>query len=321
MSLGDISADKIGARQLDLKAVEGVAGGLGQSVGSATGVNVAPGNGVTGAIDINGLKPKTITLANDDSALSVAAKINAEKSVTGVEATAKTSVKIDTSTLSADGTFSFNLNGQAISGNATSTDMSSVAASINDKSTTTGVSATIDDAGDLILSNNDGADIKIDTVQINGGVDGGTVTAFALDANGVAETTGITLEDDTGGDDATASEAATFAGTIKLSSTATFSATANSTTLAGDLNTNNSALINVDTVDLSTVAGSQNALSIIDSALAQIDDSRADLGAIQNRFGHTISNLANISENVAASRSRIQDTDFATETAQMTKNQ
>ncbi|MBB1291265.1 flagellin [Pseudoalteromonas sp. SR43-6] len=87
------------------------------------------------------------------------------------------------------------------------------------------------------------------------------------------------------------------------------------------MNTNSSELINVDTIDLSTADGSQNALSIIDSALAQIDDSRADLGALQNRFGHTISNLANISENVSASRSRIQDTDFATETAEMTKNQ
>ncbi|MBB1291268.1 hypothetical protein H5085_19625, partial [Pseudoalteromonas sp. SR43-6] len=248
MSLGDISADQIGARQLDLKAVEGVAGGLGQSVGSAAGDNVGPGNGVTGSIDINGLKPKSILLTNDDTALTVAAKINAEKSTTGVEATAQTGVKIDTSSLSADGTFSFNLNGQAISGNATNSDMTSVAASINDKSTTTGVSATIDDAGDLILSNNDGADIKIDTVQINGGVDGGTVTAFALDAKGVAETTGIVLEDDTAGDDAASgSEAATFAGTVKLSSTATFSATASDTSLAGDLNTNSSELINVDT--------------------------------------------------------------------------
>ncbi|MDQ9094241.1 flagellin hook IN motif-containing protein, partial [Pseudoalteromonas haloplanktis] len=184
--------------QLDLKAVEGVAGGLGQSVGSATGVNSGPGNGVTGSIDINGLKPVSITLANDDSAQTVAAKINAEKSTTGVEATAQTSVKIDTSTLTADGTFSFNLNGQSISANATDEDMTSVAAAINDKSTSTGVSATIDDAGDLILSNNDGADIKIDTVTINGGVDGANVTAYALDAKGVAETTGIVLEDDSG---------------------------------------------------------------------------------------------------------------------------
>ncbi len=325
MSLGDISADKIGARQLDLKADESATGGLGQSVGAASTSNTPPGNGVAAnsTIAINGLKPKTITLAANDSALNIAAKINAEKSTTGVEATAQTGVKIDTSTLSANGTFSFNLNGEAISANATNSDMTSVASAINEKSTTTGVSAEINTDGDLILSNNDGADIKIDTVAINGGVDGGTVEAFALDAKGVAETTGITLEDDTGNDNAGASsaEAATFAGTVKLSSTATFSATTSDTLLAGDTNTNNSELINVDTVDLSTADGSQNALSIIDSALAQIDDSRADLGALQNRFGHTISNLANISENVSASRSRIQDTDFATETAQMTKNQ
>ncbi len=77
----------------------------------------------------------------------------------------------------------------------------------------------------------------------------------------------------------------------------------------------------VDTIDVSTQAGSQRALSLIDSAISDIDSQRADLGAVQNRFGHTISNLANISENVSASRSRIQDTDFATETAEMTKNQ
>jgi len=62
-------------------------------------------------------------------------------------------------------------------------------------------------------------------------------------------------------------------------------------------------------------------LAVIDGALAQIDSSRAGLGAVQNRFSYTISNLSNISENVSASRSRIQDTDFAVETAQMTKNQ
>jgi len=62
-------------------------------------------------------------------------------------------------------------------------------------------------------------------------------------------------------------------------------------------------------------------VTIIDNALSEISDSRAYLGAIQNRFSHTISNLANVSENVSASRSRIEDTDFAVETAQMTKNQ
>ena len=55
--------------------------------------------------------------------------------------------------------------------------------------------------------------------------------------------------------------------------------------------------------------------------MSEINNSRADLGALQNRFNHTINNLSNIQENVSASRSRIQDTDFAVETAQMTKNQ
>jgi len=77
----------------------------------------------------------------------------------------------------------------------------------------------------------------------------------------------------------------------------------------------------VDDIDISDQIGSSAAVSIIDNALAEISDSRANLGAIQNRFSHTINNLANVQENVSASRSRIQDTDFAAETAAMTKNQ
>lgn len=84
-----------------------------------------------------------------------------------------------------------------------------------------------------------------------------------------------------------------------------------------------SKLTAVEDIDISgsTSAGAQNAIKTIDAALAQIDAQRADLGAVQNRFGHTISNLANVSENVSASKSRIQDTDYAAETAKLTKNQ
>ena len=77
----------------------------------------------------------------------------------------------------------------------------------------------------------------------------------------------------------------------------------------------------VAAIDISTVAGAQLAIDSVDGAIKLVDTERAKLGAVQNRFGHTISNLANIQENVSASRSRIQDTDFATETAEMTKNQ
>ena len=70
-----------------------------------------------------------------------------------------------------------------------------------------------------------------------------------------------------------------------------------------------------------TAASAQSAIGQIDLAIAAVDTQRADLGAVQNRFEHTISNLANVQENVSASRSRIRDTDFATETAAMTRNQ
>ncbi|EGU48239.1 flagellin [Vibrio ichthyoenteri ATCC 700023] len=79
--------------------------------------------------------------------------------------------------------------------------------------------------------------------------------------------------------------------------------------------------VTVADVDVSTVAGSQMAVSVIDSALKSVDSQRASLGAFQNRFDHAISNLDNINENVNASRGRIRDTDYAKETTQMTKSQ
>ena len=77
----------------------------------------------------------------------------------------------------------------------------------------------------------------------------------------------------------------------------------------------------VSEVDISTAEGAQRALAVLDSALAGIDAQRADLGAVQNRFDNTINNLQNISENASAARSRIMDTDYAAETANLSKNQ
>nr|WP_316851851.1 flagellin [Pseudomonas alcaligenes] len=82
-----------------------------------------------------------------------------------------------------------------------------------------------------------------------------------------------------------------------------------------------SALEAVDTVDIGTAIGAQNALGIISAAISNIDSQRAQLGAVQNRFDNTIANLQNISENASAARSRIRDTDFAAETSELTKNQ
>jgi flagellin len=82
-----------------------------------------------------------------------------------------------------------------------------------------------------------------------------------------------------------------------------------------------SALDSVAEVDVGTAIDAQNALGIISGAISNIDSQRAQLGAVQNRFENTISNLQNISENASAARSRIRDTDYAAETSELTKNQ
>lgn len=92
--------------------------------------------------------------------------------------------------------------------------------------------------------------------------------------------------------------------------------------LASDLGLSSEGVhTTVQDIDMRTVAGSQNAVSIVDAALKYVDSQRSDLGAKQNRLSHSISNLANVQENVDASNSRIKDTDFARETTQMTKAQ
>jgi len=81
------------------------------------------------------------------------------------------------------------------------------------------------------------------------------------------------------------------------------------------------ALTSMDEVDISTVTGANDAITVIDGALSQVGSIRGDLGAIQNRFESTISNLQNVSENISAARARIMDADFAAETAALTKAQ
>lgn len=82
-----------------------------------------------------------------------------------------------------------------------------------------------------------------------------------------------------------------------------------------------STAVTLTDLDISTFAGSQQALEIVDKALTAVNSSRADMGAVQNRFTSTIANLSATSENLSASRSRIRDTDYAKETAELTRTQ
>lgn len=79
--------------------------------------------------------------------------------------------------------------------------------------------------------------------------------------------------------------------------------------------------LSVGSVDISTAAGASGAITSIDTAISTIGAQRASLGALQNRFQSTIRNLSTVSENLSGAQSRIRDTDFASETANLTRNQ
>jgi len=311
LGIGSTKASEIGTKRFDLS---GATVGLGEASAAGTAAAVATaGNGVTNAgLSITGKSglPVAIPTTAGTSAASLADTINASTSKTGITADAKSQVQL--TGLTAAGAMSFNLNGSVIAANPDSTsDYAAIAAAVNEKSGSTGVSANLTDNGTLVLTDDSGADIKIDDFTSSGDI---VATGLNYDTSATGSTA-ITL---TG---AGATNSTVVAGTLRLNSTESFAVTSNDATLGANTAVNVSANVNVDNVDLGTQASAQSAIDVIDSAISQIDAQRASLGALQNRFSHTISNLANIQENVAASRGRIQDADFAIETANMTKNQ
>lgn len=157
---------------------------------------------------------------------------------------------------------------------------------------------------------------------------GGTVglydtTSIRLNAAGDSALEGTDLDD-----------SATVQGSISLSSSKLFSVTQLGTELAAPpatattwttndnyFTTGAAVLSTVSNVDLRTQSGASTAISVLDGAIEKISSMRADLGAIENRLSHTVSNLMNIAENTADSRSRINDADYSVESANLAKAQ
>jgi len=216
--------------------------------------------------------------------------------------------------VSASGTVSFSINGggtaTSVSAAVTTGDLTALATAINDVAGKTGVSATLSsDKASVIIKQSEGKDVIIEgftnsaagTVQVKGSAAAATNQALT---SGVADSTRI-------------------AGQVTLSADSGFTAVSSVgvDVIVGGTTTTASTASLLSSVDISTVNGANTAIDIIDASLAQINRMRAGLGAIQNRFSNTIQNLQTTTENLTASRSRIQDADFATETAAMTRSQ
>ena len=301
--LDNISADQIGSDKYD-------------TTGSITGgIVTGATNGVSGVVAGDGFKISSnggnataaITYSADATSKDIATAINTATSdnSVGVKAEVKNEVTLSSFSANSSGEdVTLTLNGQAI--NVTdfnAKDLTELASAINSNNNT-GVTAELDldDPSKLKLVGDD--DISL---QFTEPTNSTAVTMQIQSNDGTTQTTAV-------------ADSYIAVGDVELTSSEGFQFEAASTEVFGSAAAT-STLSSIDGLDITSQSGSQDALGVIDAAIASIDEQRADLGAIQNRFGHTISNLANIQENVSASRSRIQDTDFAAETAQMTKNQ
>jgi flagellin len=283
------------------------AGDLGMSYSatttSASNVNTTATNGSNVSINGVGIAASVsdgVSFANADaSAKAKAAAINAT-SGTGVVATANATSVAGTSMVTAALTGTITVNGVSTAsittgGGTLAQDRASVTAAINAISAATGVIATDTgaDATGVTMAAADGRNVTTSFT---------TLTAAATGVAAAATYSGkVTLTSQGAG-------GITMGGTVAILGSP-LSAAASQTGTA------------LSVVNISSVSGANTAITSVDAALASVSSSRATLGAYQNRFTSTIANLQTAAENLSASRSRIQDADFAAESANLTRGQ
>src|SRR5450830_815641 len=297
MSLGNVSANNIGSQQLLSSAQTPNATGV------AAGTITVTGGGQTSA---------ALAIAAGDSAKNIAAQLNG--AVGGLQATASNEAQFTVPAMTVanpSGSFTMAVGSASVSFTGI-TSASDLAGQLNSNAAKLGISVNFDQSTNALS-------IKSDS--------GENFTFSAADAGG--QTIGVATKGGNGayGTSATLTAANLVAtGQVSLNSSSSYSLTGTGGGVAGmfaatGTNAVNSSKVVVSNTDVTTAANAQSAVDVITQALSSIDSQRADLGAVQNRFDNTIANLQSISDNSTAARGVIQDVDFASETAQLTKQQ
>jgi flagellin len=291
-----------------------------------TGINSSEDFTVIGA-----LGTETINVTNNWSAYDIMDRVNSSATDTGVTATAVTYAKLSNM---CTGTMTFTIQGKggtAAGKSVTGTDITDLIASVNSHTSDTGIYAYINGTSEIILFSSEGYSIGVQDIDYGADTASAYTADFVgLDSDGSTSsgTAAITLKDVT---HSNGTGSSFVGGTVIFETTLnngyfTLSTTASGSELFDAANTGTDVLSSatthtVENLDISTRDGARTAIQTVDGALDYIANIRADLGAVQNRFESTIANLQNVSENLSASRSRILDADFASETADMTKSQ
>ena len=316
---GNNASDRI---TVSINSARASALGVGSASSYTATVDTAQGNAtglVAGGLSINGVSVGAaasdgVSFAEQNaSGIAKAAAINAVSGSSGVTATVKATAVASATAVTGFATAlvanDVKINGVDIGAIAAAADVaqrgSQVSAAVNAISAQTGVTATFDSTnGRVSLSAADGRNITVTTsgtaLPVNTGL--GQAVSTTTTTRSV-----VTLKSNTAAGIVVAGNTAAAATSLGLANT-TVAATA--TTGAG-----------VSALDLNSIKGSQDALATLDSAIVAVTNSRASLGAYQNRLTASISNLETTSMNLSASRSRIMDTDYASETTNLAKAQ
>lgn len=263
---------------------------------------------VADTVTINGFAgSKAVNIVAGNSAKNVATNVNRETGITGVTASATTEID---ATLAANSSYKldvFSDNSTAVTisfttGATNSDGLASAVNAFNDATSKTGVSARINDTGNgITLINSSG-----ETIALGNAASGsstltvGTVSVTA--GNGTSVNGQLTFDSE--------KSFGIAAATAPVATASYFTTAATSAQLQ-----------KVSDMDVSSADAAQRTLAIVDSALAAINGQKSKFGALQARFENTIANLQINTENLSAARSRIQDTDFAKETANLTRAQ
>jgi len=300
VTLGNVSATNIGSQQVQTTAITPSASGV--TGGSIT----VTGSGTT----------KTVTVEEGASAAEIAKLLDG--AVTGLSASARTvaSLDVDADTASTSpANFSIKVGDSKAIDMIGVTDNASLAEQLSSNASALGISVNFnEDTDELSITSDTGENIVFGAVSTTGvTTEYGGVTVNVQDGSGKYAASGTGIDEDF-----------IATGAVELNSSKSYS-------LAGDgvgglfaetgTTTASSKLTSVADSSITTAEGAQSAIAVIDKAISNIDTQRADLGAVQNRFDSTVSNLQSIVENSTSARSRIQDADFAAETAELTKQQ
>ena len=273
----------------------------------SAGISIATGSLSINTVSIRGTVAADDTVSTtlqDGSAIAKATAINDSSKFTGVRALANkaqdnNNTDITHGTL--DSTNYIQVNGQTITG-VTVQDGDAddtLVKAINAVADKTGVIASLDKQSRLILTADDGRNIEVTASSALAQ----TITGLGTEVTGGT----ITLQSE--------NQITVNNGSANINQSTGFGAAAGSYIFG--VNSSHS----VQTIDITSRDGANLAIDIADVAIGQVSSIRAGLGAIQNRLESTINNLSATSENLSAARSRILDADFASETAQFTRNQ